>query len=193
MKHRFYAQAAGAKRSAPYRVFASEGFFMKNKLTLLLVLLASLAALNLAAQGTAFTYQGFLQNNGSPASGTFSFTFSLYATNTNGIALAGPITNGGVGVSNGLFTATIDFGTNAFTGSNVWLQIGVATNGVSTFTSLTPRQLLTPTPYAVFAGNGVFTGDYGGGTPTVVPPTPGASAIDTSNGRIWWYYNSSWH
>jgi hypothetical protein len=34
------------------------------------------------AQGTAFTYQGRLQNNGSPASGTYNLTFSLFNTTT---------------------------------------------------------------------------------------------------------------
>jgi hypothetical protein len=34
------------------------------------------------AQGTAFTYQGQLQNNGSLASGTYNLTFSLFNTNT---------------------------------------------------------------------------------------------------------------
>ena len=34
------------------------------------------------AQGTAFTYQGQLQNNGSPASGSYAMTFTLFNTNT---------------------------------------------------------------------------------------------------------------
>jgi len=44
------------------------------------------------AQGTAFTYQDQIQNNGSPASGTFNLTFSLFNTNANGAAIAGPVT-----------------------------------------------------------------------------------------------------
>ena len=48
------------------------------------------------AQGTAFTYQGQLQNNGSPASGTYNLTFSLFNTNTGGVAIAGPVTNNAV-------------------------------------------------------------------------------------------------
>jgi len=104
------------------------------------------------AQGTAFTYQGQLQNNGSPASGIYNLTFSLFNTNTAGVAIAGPVTNNAVAVTNSLFTVLIDFGPDVFTGQTNWLQIGVETNGVNSFTTLTPRQQLTPTPYAILAG-----------------------------------------
>ena len=103
------------------------------------------------AQGTAFTYQGQLQNNGSPASGTYNLTFSLYTNNAGGTAVAEPVTNNAVVVTNGLFTVLINFGSDPFTGATNWLQIGVESNGVSGFTTLTPRQELTPVPYAIFA------------------------------------------
>ena len=103
------------------------------------------------AQATVFTYQGQLQNNGSPASGTYNLTFSLFNTDTSGVAIAGPVTNNGVLVSNGLFMVLIDFGSGAFTGATNWLEIAVETNGGNTFTTLTPRQRLTPTPYAIYA------------------------------------------
>ena len=103
------------------------------------------------AQGTAFTYQGRLNNNGSPASGTYNLTFSLFNTNTSGVAVAGPVTDNAVVVTNGLFTVLIDFGPGVFTGATNWLEIAVATNGASPFTTLTPRQQLTPTPYAILA------------------------------------------
>ena len=75
----------------------------------------------------------------------------MFNTNTDGVPIAGPVTNNGVGVTNGLFTALIDFGPGAFTGQANWLEIAVATNGVSTFATLAPRQPLTPTPYAIYA------------------------------------------
>ena len=101
------------------------------------------------AQGTAFTYQVQLQNNGSLASGTFNLTFTLFGVNTGGSSVAGPVTNNAVVITNGLFTVTIDFGAGVFTGQTNWLQIGVETNGASSFTTLTPRQQLIPTPYAI--------------------------------------------
>jgi hypothetical protein len=105
---------------------------------------------NLYAQGTAFTYQGRLQDNGSPVSGIFDLRFAIYDSLANGALLGGPLTNAATGVTNGLFTATLDFG-NEFPGTARWLEIAVQTNGGGGFTTLTPRQQLTPTPYAIFA------------------------------------------
>jgi hypothetical protein len=103
------------------------------------------------AQGTAFLYQGQLQSSGSPASGTYNFQFSLYTSSTGGTAVAGPLTNSAVSVSNGLFTVTIDFGAAVWNGETNWLQIGVESNGAPSYTTLLPRQQVTPMPYAIFA------------------------------------------
>ena len=109
---------------------------------------------SLLAQGTNFTYQGQLQNNGSPASGNYDFTFALFnnsSTNT-GQQVGGTQTNLNVGVTNGLFTVTLGFG-NQFSGEALWLAIGVRTNGGGTFSALSPLQELTPTPYAIYSPN----------------------------------------
>lgn len=102
------------------------------------------------AQGTAFTYQGRLNEGGSPANGVYDIRASLYLTNSGGTVFAGPLTNPAVAVSNGLFTITLDYG-SVFEGATYWLQIGVRSNNVGGFTILSPRQQLTPTPYALFA------------------------------------------
>ncbi len=106
---------------------------------------------NLAAQGTAFTYQGRLHDSAGPANGTYNLRFALFDALTVGNQVGALLTNAPVNVSNGLFTATLDFGANAFTGPARWLEIGVRTNGGSAFNPLTPRQPATPTPYAIYA------------------------------------------
>lgn len=106
----------------------------------------------LQAQGTAFTYQGHLNYGNVPANGSFNLTFTLYATNTGGVVIAGPVTNMAMVVSNGLFTSTVDFG-NVFNGGASWLEIAVQTNSGTTFTILAPRQPVTPVPYAITASN----------------------------------------
>ena len=69
---------------------------MKIHLTRMLAAALLFAATGVVlAQGTAFTYQGQLQNNGSPASGTYNLTFSLFNVNSGGSAVAGPVTNNG--------------------------------------------------------------------------------------------------
>src|SRR5580765_7876232 len=129
---------------------------MNTKPTLRLLALATLVIAinfplsNTLAQGTAFTYQGRLNNGANPASGSFDLTFALFPTNAGGAPVTTPLTNSATAVSNGLFTVTLDFG-GLFTGANYWLEIAVRTNGGGAFTNLSPRQPVTPTPYAIFA------------------------------------------
>jgi hypothetical protein len=102
------------------------------------------------AQGTAFTYQGRLDDGVNPAAGVFDLRFTLYDSAGAGSAVGGPVTNSPTSISNGLFTVTLDFG-NQFPGAGRWLEIGVRTNGIGAFATLSPRQQLTSTPYAVRA------------------------------------------
>ena len=103
-----------------------------------------------SAQGTAFTYQGSLSSNGVPANGFFDFEFSLYTNaERTGTQVGGTITQTNIGVTNGLFTTTLEFG-DVFTGNDTWLAISVCSNGVGSYTALTPLQELTPAPYAIF-------------------------------------------
>ena len=129
---------------------------MKSKLGLFLfcAVLALFPVETLFAQGTAFTYQGRLNNGSGPATGSYDLTFTIYDSfNAPTNVIAGPITNSAAAISNGLFTVTLDFGGGVFNGNPRYLEIGVRTNDASSFTILNPRQLLTATPYAITAGN----------------------------------------
>src|SRR4051794_19218616 len=95
----------------------------------LLVAALNFPVLTVLAQGTAFTYQGRLNGSGAPLTGSYDLTFTLFNTSTGGNSVTLASTNNGVGISNGLFTVTIDFGAGIFNGSSYWLEIGVATNG----------------------------------------------------------------
>ena len=57
----------------------------------------------------------------------------------------------GVLVIDGLLTVNLDFGPGAFNGDGHWLEIDLLCPGTSTFTTLQPRQPLTPVAYAIFA------------------------------------------
>jgi len=106
-----------------------------------------------AAMGTAFTYQGQLRRDGNLVNGACDFRFTLWDAETGGNQI-GPIqdkTN--VSVTNGLFTVQLDFGAGAFRGDARWLQIAVRCTGDVGYVTLTPRQPLTPAPYAVYALN----------------------------------------
>jgi len=101
--------------------------------------------------GTAFTYLGRLNNGGNAASGYHDFQFKLFDALASGVQQGSTVVSNAIAVSNGLFTVTLDFGPGVFDGSARWLDITVRTNGAVEFTPLTPRQLLTPTPYALYA------------------------------------------
>jgi hypothetical protein len=119
---------------------------------LLAFLILNLQPSTAHAQGTAFMYQGQLASGGLPASGTYNLAFALFNnTNVGAMAIAGPVADNGVLVTNGLFTVTIDFGESVWNGQTNWLQIGVETNGGTSFTALTNLEELTPTPYAIYA------------------------------------------
>ena len=105
-------------------------------------------ALAAGAQTTAFTYQGQLNSNNVPVTGSYDLRFQIY--NANNSVVAGPLTNAPVGVTNGLFLVTLDFGTGVFNGTLRSLEIGVRTNGAtSAYVVLAPRQALTSVPYAI--------------------------------------------
>jgi hypothetical protein len=125
---------------------------MHNKHLLHSFVLYVFATLAAFAQGTAFTYQGRLNNNGAAATGTYDFQFTVYDAVTAGGSVGAPVTVSGVGVTGGLFAVTLDFGASVFTGPARWLQIAVRMNGAAALVPLTPRQSLTPSPYAIHAG-----------------------------------------
>ena len=85
----------------------------------------------------------------------------MFDAASSGAQFGATLTNSVVGVSNGLFTVSLDFGAGVFTGPDRWLEIGVCANGAGVFALLSPRQKLTATPYAVTAGTTLllaFTG-----------------------------------
>src|ERR1041384_4353984 len=103
-----------------------------------------------SAQSTAFTYQGRLNDGNNPANGFYDLRFALYDSASGSNSVGGALTNAAVTVSNGLFTVMLDFGSQ-FNGADRWLEIGVRTNDAGTFALLTPRQQVTPAPYAIKA------------------------------------------
>ena len=118
-----------------------------------IVALTFIAAVQtVCAQGTAFTYQGRLNDGSGPATGIYDLRFTIYDAATDG-NVYGALTNAATPVTNGLFTVTLDFGAGIFNGADRWLDIGVRTNGASDFTMLASRQPVTSTPYAIQALN----------------------------------------
>jgi hypothetical protein len=151
---------------------------MKPKFQNLLLALALLSTLNLQpstvfSQGTAFTYQGRLNDRANPASGVYDFRFILYTSDVGGNQTGPILTNNAVAISGGLFTTLLNFGPAVFGGTIYWLEIAVRTNGSGVFVPLNPRQQLTPSPYAIMAGS---AGNLLGSLPAVQLSGPVPSA-----------------
>jgi hypothetical protein len=126
---------------------------MKNKtIKSLIALLALALAPGIFAQGTAFTYQGRLDNDGGPADGLFDIRFSVWSASAGPTQVGSTLTNTAVEVTDGLFTVNLDFGSSVFTGPDRWLEVGVKTNGGGVFTTLAPRKKITAAPYASYSG-----------------------------------------
>lgn len=139
-----------------------------------------------AAIGTAFTYQGRLNDNSNPANGPFDFQFVLFDAVSGGSQVSIALTKEDVAVSDGFFTVSLDFGSNVFTGDARFLDIGVRP-GSSTggFTMLSPRQAIMPAPYAL-ALPGVVTrnGNVGIGISDPQAPLHVANAMRIQNNKF---------
>lgn len=121
------------------------------------VMLAGFAVCTTAAHAEPFTYQGRLDDTGpGPAPASYEMEFRVFDDQTIGAPdtqIGLPLSFTGVAaipVTNGLFTATLEFGPEVFTGPNRYLEIRVRRPGAATFTTL-PRQRLTPSPQSIFA------------------------------------------
>jgi len=112
---------------------------------------------NQTALSDSFTYQGRLTETNQPANGTYDFQFTLFGAASGSaqvctVAANDIETRDDVTVANGVFTVDLDFCPEAFDGDARWLEIAVR-NGTATgvYTVLSPRQPISPTPYAIYA------------------------------------------
>ena len=167
--------------------------YIENLFIALAILVLNSQLSSAFAQGTAFTYQGRLNDGGQPANGVYDISFQLFDAPLGGNAIPVIAVEAGIMASNGLFTATPDFGAGVFSGTNYWMEISVRHHNIGACIRLGPRQPLTPTPYAVFAEGANAAGLSG----TIAPANiangsitgnllaPGAvSQLGTPNGAI---------
>jgi hypothetical protein len=131
---------------------------------LLLLLILSVLVLNTASAqsdpietqavlGTGFTYQGQLKNANGLVNGSCDLQFSLWDSPSGGSQIGTTQSLTGVAVSDGNFTVQLNdtqqFGPNAFNGQARWLQIALKCGSDASFSTLSPRQIVSPAPYAL--------------------------------------------
>ena len=148
-----------------------------RRFSLVLFLLAASTSAGFA-QTTAFTYQGKLSDSGTPANGTYDLQFKLFDALAGGNQIGATVIRDDVTVASGVFTVTLDFLAAAFPGANRWVEIGVRA-GVSTgaFTTLSPLQPITSTPYALQSLNAATATNFSGKLAGAVTGTQTATAL----------------
>jgi hypothetical protein len=100
-----------------------------------------------AAVGDAFTYQGYLEKDGSPVTGTCDYIVILYATENDANVLA--TDDGTFQAKDGYFSIPLDFGVNAFNGETRWMAVYVrCPSGEGSHQGLDGRIPITAAPYA---------------------------------------------
>jgi len=135
---------------------------MRNITMVATLLLAAVGAVNAQTTvGGQFTYQGELKSIGAPVNDSADFRFTLWDTVASGTQIGSVFEVNGVTVAEGRFTVGLDFGVAAFDGDKRWLEIEVRSPaGVGDFSTLSPRQLITASPYSIQT-RGIFVNDAG--------------------------------
>lgn len=102
---------------------------------------------------SAITYQGKIDNAGTPANEPYNVAFFVYAEPSGGSPIVFGQEQTNVPVTNGVFTTTFDFGDALWeTMENRWLEVAVRpTAGTGQYTTLTPRQRIGAAPRAIYA------------------------------------------
>lgn len=118
-----------------------------------LLFLTAVSAFGQTPVGTAFSYQASVTVTGSPLNDSADFEFSLWDADEFGNMIGSVIAVNDVAVVYGLFTLELDFGLDAFDVDARWLEVHVRSphdpSGTAPFTTLSPRQALTPSPFAL--------------------------------------------
>src|SRR5215204_3951756 len=116
---------------------------MKILIGILAAIFISLTTNAISAQTTVFNYQGKLTDSGAAANGTFQMQFKLFDSLAGGGQIGATLADVPVTATHG------DFGANALSGANRWLEIAVRRNAGESYTTLAPREQIASSPYAV--------------------------------------------
>ncbi|MEQ8771081.1 MAG: hypothetical protein RIB60_11305 [Phycisphaerales bacterium] len=144
------------------------------------------AMLHAAPQENSFTYQGVLEQGGSPFDGLRDFRFSLFDAEVGG-ALVDRVQAFSVDVSEGIFAVELAFPQAVWeSNEQLWLEIEAGPADGSQSYEIIGRQKVTGTPYALNT-RGLYVNDAGevsigtpsdeGGNLKILPTTGNANII----------------
>lgn len=134
----------------------------------LLVCAGWMLAASARAQSTAFSYQGKLNNGGTPAAGVHDFRFRLFDDATAGLQVGAQLCIDNLAVNDGVFTATLDFLNQFITSTPRFLEIdvrvdsGLNCGNAAGFQTLAQRQPIVAVPLAMQAHSAFSLASFDG-------------------------------
>lgn len=111
------------------------------------------------AQPTAFIYQGQLKDGAALAEGLHDFRFRLFDAASSGTQVGTTQCANNIQIRDGVFTTTVDFGNQFATPNARFIEVlvrrdtGLGCGDTSGYTTLAPRQPITPAPTATQAAS----------------------------------------
>ena len=146
------------------------------KFILVLIFTAAVLTGTAFGQSSSFNYQGKLTETGAAATGTYQFQFKLYDAVAGGNQVGSTLSDVSVNVTDGNFSANLDFGAAAFSGGDRYLDVSVRKTAGDLYTPLTPRQKINSAPYATKAAKAADAEAVGGQSAATI-----ATAIQAVN------------
>ncbi len=141
--------------------------FTKTQLILFSLMMATVAGTQETRSepfATAFTYQAQLNEGSGPLNGSADLRFKLFAVEDGGTPVSSTITLTNQTVTDGLVAERLDFGVDVFDGGSRWLEVEIRSphdpTDTAPFTTLSPRQAISPIPYALQT-RGIFVDEAG--------------------------------
>lgn len=122
-------------------------------------LLSVMAGVAGAQVSTAFTYQGRLEQDGSPVTGAKDLEFRLFEDSVGPVQIGATLCVDDVQLDEGEFSVRLDFGDQFSAGRSLFLQIATRDDGSvpcsagPAFVVMLPRQEVTVAPFAGYALN----------------------------------------
>ncbi len=120
-----------------------------------------------------FTYQGRLEDANLPVNGSYDFELVVFPLAVGGAPVGVTTTVLNQPITGGTFTVQVDPGAGVFNGAERWLEVRARAAGGGAYTTLTPRQPITPAPYAMRALR-----------EWLVPSGPATLAVDSTQQRL---------
>ncbi len=153
----------------------------------LLGVVAQASAQTPSTTPTSFTYQGELLSAGAPASGLHDIRFRLYDAAGSATQLGPTVCRDNVNITDGKFTATLDFGSQ-FAGSQSRLlelevrrDTGLGCDNLAGFTVLAPQLQITSAPRAISAITAMTAASATVATALVRPDGTGTGVVNVTN------------